>query len=440
MLKLTILVSALALSLGAFAEVPVALPEGYYEVDSVPAALQPAVQRTAKYVGQIQTRIKGLKEILSFGTGFVAAPGNQVFTNHHVIADHLGSPKVFALYWVTAEGEQELTEVLSDDSVRDIASLKLPAPLPDGLRFADREALLGTPILSIGYPFAYPNPKATFGNIIQQDGDFFTTSTRVLAGQSGSPVISLVTDEVVGVVRATHARVKTGESADAYSDQRIVLNRANHAFKSKVDVPNPKEAFKIRKGLIGLDSRALQEAFSLHGPTFYSLTVFSTSYLSSHRMDASVKKLEGFRDVGQNVLRRVRAGDLPSVYGPDLESFHRAMVNYAASLIPAPVSIPNLPLQSPEDLAEMVSEAGAARAEAYLEAAVEALDGVIQGQADRFQNELARMEFFLKLDRIARTLIEVGEDPARRETAAFLNRYYFETPSIGVRSSAIKKR
>jgi S1-C subfamily serine protease len=177
-------------------------------------------------IGRIDSRQSDVGGLV--GTGFLVAP-TVLATNRHVL-DHLsrgvmeldpGDAIVFFKheYGSGMEPPVRILRVIAFDQELDVCLLEIEAPTTaEGrapLVFADVPAAVGDPVVAIGYPAndGRRNPafvpaifgdrlnvkRASPGEVIGLKKEALLHDCSTLGGNSGSPVVSITTGEVVGI-------------------------------------------------------------------------------------------------------------------------------------------------------------------------------------------------------------------------------------------------
>lgn len=146
--------------------------------------VHPQVVLTARHIVPNARIARQVRLVFGFGTN-----GNQ-------------SPKVFPaedVYEMTpiwSNRSSDLTLCMLDRAVRDTrGQARVPLALRLKLEIRDREKLS-----VIGFPLGLPGKFAGNGVVTRQTREFFFADLDVMRGNSGSPVFSEETGEVVGVV------------------------------------------------------------------------------------------------------------------------------------------------------------------------------------------------------------------------------------------------
>jgi S1-C subfamily serine protease len=166
------------------------------------------------------------------GTGFLVAP-DRIVTNHHVLeALSYGTFELepgmgeirFQQQYEPADSEDPvaITRVVADEAYLDIALLEIapiPGPPRPVLTFAAQDPNEGDMVAVLGYPmrdverrnprfteaiFAdkYDIKRASPGEIVRRAAPITFHDCSTLGGNSGSPVLSLTSAEVVGLHRS----------------------------------------------------------------------------------------------------------------------------------------------------------------------------------------------------------------------------------------------
>nr|WP_180205490.1 serine protease [Pseudomonas sp. SbOxS1]NYU05600.1 trypsin-like serine protease [Pseudomonas sp. SbOxS1] len=164
----------------------------------------------------------------SSGSGFSYINDRLVITNHHVIEPHLqnGAP----IYAITEDNVPLPTQLIaySDKTEYDFAILELKAPLPSGRNVLQPAASpvtsRGERIIFSGFPHAIPHllvHEAVISSPYEQHAFYIDGSIN--GGNSGGPIISAATGEVLGIV--TQRRFMGGDSLQNLSPQLEQLTR-----------------------------------------------------------------------------------------------------------------------------------------------------------------------------------------------------------------------
>lgn len=164
----------------------------------------------------------------STGTGFFVTTQGHVVTNFHVIED----AKKIAV--ITNDGSLRAAAILRQDSINDIAVLKVEySSLP--LSFSESDSVYkGSEVMTLGYPLVMlqgQEQKATFGRVNSYTGmggdiRFLQIDVPIQPGNSGGPLISR-SGRVVGVVTATLNQIITLKASGS------IPQNVNYAVKSE---------------------------------------------------------------------------------------------------------------------------------------------------------------------------------------------------------------
>jgi|GEM_PF-1892262 len=135
------------------------------------------------------------------GTGWVTH--GLIATNHHVID---GKDRIRVRF---AGGREATAFVGQIDKDNDVALLRVAGQLPPGLPLANREAVIGAEVFTLGYPHTDimgNNAKLTTGIVnsttgMRDDPRLYQISVPVQSGNSGGPLLNR-DGEVVGLVTA----------------------------------------------------------------------------------------------------------------------------------------------------------------------------------------------------------------------------------------------
>lgn len=194
----------------------------------------------AKQVRESIVQITGMKVNSGFGTGWLIAP-DVVVTNEHV-ANH--DESYYGDIAVrTIDGTIIAAEVLSMDSYRDIAILKLEEPLDRPvLRLTDSLVEVGEPVIAVGHPDRIGN-WATMAGVVTDnkfyDGEAILTSLPTSSGASGSPILNL-DGEVVGIVAGIYWG--TSDPGLRPAEEDVVV----HTFLPRVNIAGGSNHIMLR--------------------------------------------------------------------------------------------------------------------------------------------------------------------------------------------------
>jgi len=150
----------------------------------------------------------------SFGSGFWISADGWLLTNHHVV----NSAQTVDLRM--RDGTIIQAKVVKTDTVNDLALLKAASMPPVWLPVSKGEAelKLGQTVFTIGYPNPEVQglePKFTDGRVSSVTGigdskNHYQTTVPVQHGNSGGPLVDLLTGWVVGVVNARLEDLRSG--------------------------------------------------------------------------------------------------------------------------------------------------------------------------------------------------------------------------------------
>lgn len=170
------------------------------------------------------------------GTGFVLAPGNQVVTNHHVVAKDLSIEATERYVVLVGQGPNPtIVDILRKDEDRshDLAILTLQQPQPHGLTLAaDNSAEEGQSLAFTGFPITdvlglYPaTHRATLAAItpimiptpdsknldaiqlkqLRNPFMVYQLDATAYPGNSGSPLYELSSGQVVGIINMVYVK------------------------------------------------------------------------------------------------------------------------------------------------------------------------------------------------------------------------------------------
>lgn len=150
----------------------------------------------------------------SFGSGFWISGNGWLLTNHHVV----NPAKSVDLR--LRDGTIVQAKVVKTDSVNDLALLKAETTPPVWLPVSkgEFELKLGQTVFTIGYPNAQVQglePKFTDGRISSVTGigdskNSYQTTVPIQHGNSGGPLVDLLTGWVVGVINSRLEDMRSG--------------------------------------------------------------------------------------------------------------------------------------------------------------------------------------------------------------------------------------
>ena len=164
-------------------------------------------------------------ELNGFGSGFAITSDGYIVTASHVTE---GCDAVRVIF---KDGKSYDAKVVKEEEALDLAILKIEASSPNFLSVASRTAGLGDDIYTIGYPSPLilgSNQKFTKGSIsaltgLQNDSFRYQISVPIQPGNSGGPIVSEETGEVVGIVVSS----LRGKEVVGFTPQSV-----NYALKS----------------------------------------------------------------------------------------------------------------------------------------------------------------------------------------------------------------
>ncbi len=133
------------------------------------------------------------------GSGFFITPSGYIVTNHHVVEGHS------RVTIETRDGGIGFGTVVATDSARDLAIVKMSRATSRFLNLGTvQDMQLGAALFAIGAPrgLEFSISKGTLSGIRADENDvlFIQTDTALNPGNSGGPIISEATGNVVAVV------------------------------------------------------------------------------------------------------------------------------------------------------------------------------------------------------------------------------------------------
>lgn len=181
-------------------------------------------------------------ELNGFGSGFAITSDGYIVTASHVTE---GCDAVRVIF---KDGKSYDAKVVKEEKALDLAILKIEASSPNFLSVASRTAGLGDDIYTIGYPSPLilgSNQKFTKGSIsalsgLQNDSFRYQISVPIQPGNSGGPIVSEETGEVVGIVISS----LKGKDVVGFNPQSV-----NYALKSGFIRP-VLDALEIKPGKV----------------------------------------------------------------------------------------------------------------------------------------------------------------------------------------------
>lgn len=177
----------------------------------------------------------------SSGSGFSFISDQLVLTNHHVIEPFLENSSPIQAITESNIALPARLLAYSDKTLHDFAILQLQEPLPDGRRVlqpaANPVTLRGERIIFSGFPHGIPHllvHEAVISAPVEQHGFYIDGSIN--GGNSGGPIISATTGEVVGIV--TQRRFVGGGQLDQLGPQvdQIVRHCAALTQQGSVEI------------------------------------------------------------------------------------------------------------------------------------------------------------------------------------------------------------
>lgn len=161
----------------------------------------------------------------STGSGFSFMRDDIVITNLHVVAPFIDQQAMSALanpILITENGQQLEAHIRHVQASDDFAILQLISPLPEGRCVLHPSPtfvpLRGTKLIFSGYPHGIPQlltNEAILSAPLERGR--FTLDGMINGGNSGGPIVELISGEVVGIV--TQRRFIFGDEADAFGQE-----------------------------------------------------------------------------------------------------------------------------------------------------------------------------------------------------------------------------
>jgi len=182
------------------------------QIDAAVKAVYPALVRI--YVVSEEGGGGRMQKQRASGSGTIIHPDGYILTNHHVV----DSAKTVDLR--LRDGTIIQAKVVKTDTVNDLALLKAESVPPAWLPVSkgESELKLGQTVFTIGYPNTQVQglePKFTDGRISSVTGigdskNHYQTTVPVQHGNSGGPLVDLLTGWVVGVINARLEDMRSG--------------------------------------------------------------------------------------------------------------------------------------------------------------------------------------------------------------------------------------
>lgn len=121
------------------------------------------------------------------GSGFLISDDGYLLTNHHV----LGEQKFMKVR--LSDGKEQVAELVRSNRARDVALMRLPAPVPGALHLTFRTPAPGEDAFVIGSPlgktYAGTLTRGVISGVRQINGSSYIQSdVRILPGSSGGPL------------------------------------------------------------------------------------------------------------------------------------------------------------------------------------------------------------------------------------------------------------
>lgn len=168
------------------------------------------------------------REFQSLGTGFVIDSKGHVLTNAHVIE------KASQIVVKLVDDREFAAELVGADSDRDLAVLKVDAPVPLPVLPLGRsdDLMIGETVIAIGNPFGLSHTLSTgvisaVGRTIQAKEksfyNFLQTDAPINPGNSGGPLLNIL-GEVIGVNTAIYGEGQGIGFAIPIDDARRVFD------------------------------------------------------------------------------------------------------------------------------------------------------------------------------------------------------------------------
>lgn len=175
--------------------------------------------------------------------GFMLTTGHIFGDNHQDLCVVPYSPESTDFQTISREHVRSIpVEVISVDNERDIALLAMDVDadivMPDFLLGNTESLRLGTPLVSLGYPFGFQNMHhlTAVSSIVSSKlmsplgNNHILFDTRVHAGDVGGPLISINEDCIVGVVCGRYCPMADGSSISAYSREQALDTDLSYAI------------------------------------------------------------------------------------------------------------------------------------------------------------------------------------------------------------------
>lgn len=159
----------------------------------------------------------------SAGSGFIFRRGDVIVTNNHVVSGAIAS-KVPIIIQNIELSEKRTAGVIQVSEAADFALLKLEAPLPEKMPPLQPGSIgsRGAEVLFAGYPHGLPQLLVNKAWVSQVIGtEEFVIGGNINAGNSGGPVIEVVSGKVVGIASAR--RFINAPELDKMKQQQDIL-------------------------------------------------------------------------------------------------------------------------------------------------------------------------------------------------------------------------
>lgn len=169
----------------------------------IKAVAEPADSMAANYqqlVSSTLTLIDGTRS----GSGFLVSTDGYLLTNQHVVAEQKFMKVRFS------NGSEQIAELVRSNRARDVALLKLAAPVPGALHVKFQPPVPGEDAYVIGSPlgktYAGTLTRGVISGFRQLNGvNYIQSDVRILPGSSGGPLFDAKSRVVGMAVRAVNA-------------------------------------------------------------------------------------------------------------------------------------------------------------------------------------------------------------------------------------------
>lgn len=236
-------------------------------------------EEIAKLEAQKELEEKNKPKPAGSGTGFFISSTGHVITNSHVV-NQCDEMKVFF------KDELHIAKVISENTIYDLALLKIDQTTPQYASFSAKDGQLGEAILVFGYPFGKNLSsyiKVTGGIVssltgMNNDLSLLQIDAPIQPGNSGGPIYNFK-GEVIGIT------VASIDKAVFFKEFELIPENINFGIKNSIA--------KIFLTTNDLDFRSSNNTTKLESEQVAQLGKETTVYVECWMPVAKMRKLRG---------------------------------------------------------------------------------------------------------------------------------------------------